>query len=153
MENGKTIIEVNGVKLEVDLRTAKRVDELRVGDRVKVLIKGYSEYKVHAGTIVGFEPFQNLPTVIVAYLEHDWASVGVKFLYFNAQTKETEIVKAIDDDQLDINKADILQRFDKEIAKKHEEAEDLERRRKFFVDNFKAYWPEMQRVEAPASSS
>src|SRR5690606_28503543 len=69
----KTIIEVNGVKLEVDLRTAKRVDELRVGDRVKVLTKDYrGEYEVHAGTIVGFEPFENLPTVIVAYLKRDY---------------------------------------------------------------------------------
>lgn len=56
MENGKTIIEVNGVKLEVDLRTARRIDEIRIGDRVKVLIKGYSDYKVHAGTVIGFEP-------------------------------------------------------------------------------------------------
>jgi len=34
----KQIIEINGVKLEVDLSTAKRIDEFRVGDTVKVLI-------------------------------------------------------------------------------------------------------------------
>jgi len=143
----RTIIEVNGIKLDVDLRSAKRVDELRVGDRVKVLVKGYSEYMVHAGTIIGFEPFRNLPTVIVAYLETSWEKIGVKFLYFNAQTKDTEIVKAIDEDQLDVNKADVLQKFDRELQKKRDELADLEAKRAFFVANFKAYWPEVQRVE------
>lgn len=146
----KTIIEVNGIKLEVDLRTARRVDELRVGDRVKVLIKGYSDYKVHAGTIVGFEPFAALPTIIVAYVDRDYSSCSVKFVYFNSQTKETEIVKAIDDDQLDIDKAGVLQLFDRDIQKKREELEDIERKKAFFLENFKAYWPELAQITAPA---
>ena len=33
MSNEKTIIEVNGVKLEVDLRQAKRIETLQVGTR------------------------------------------------------------------------------------------------------------------------
>ena len=32
----KRIIEINGVKLEVDMTTARRIDEFRVGDTVKV---------------------------------------------------------------------------------------------------------------------
>lgn len=145
---GKTVIEVNGIKLEVDLRTARRVDELRVGDRVKVLIKGYSEYAVHAGTIIGFEPFQNLPTVIIAYLEKDYFSAKVKFVYFNAQSKEVEIVKAIDDDQIDIDKATVLQMMDREIVKAEDAVKDLQAKRHFFLQNFKAYWPEMEQVSA-----
>lgn len=139
---GMTVIEVNGVKLEVDLRTAKRVDTLRVGDRVKVLIKGYSDFKVHAGSVVGFEPFDKLPTVIVAYLERDYSGSALKFLYFNSQTKEHEVIKAIDDDQLDLDKADVLQNFASAIEKKEEELQTLKRTRQYFLDNFKAYWPE-----------
>lgn len=145
----KTIIEVNGIKLEVDLRTAKRVDTLRVGDRVKVMLKGYSsEYKVYPGTVAGFEPFQNLPTVIVAYLESDYSGSKLKFLYFNSQSKETEVIKAIDDDQLDIEKANILQHFDKEEAKIEAQLDEIRRTREYFLANFKAYWPEMTKVEA-----
>ena len=144
----KTIIEVNGVKLEVDLRTAKRVDTLRVGDRVKVMLKGYSDYKVHPGTVVGFEPFENLPTVIIAYLESDYSGSKLKFLYFNAQSKETEVIKAIDDDQLDIEKANILQHFDKEEEKVKAQLDEIRRTRQYFLDNFKAYWPEIAKVEA-----
>ena len=65
----KTVIEVNGVKLEVDLRQAVRIDTLGVGDRVKVMVKIYSDYKVYAGVVVGFEPFKELPTIIIAYLD------------------------------------------------------------------------------------
>jgi len=143
----RTIIEVNGVKLEVDLRTARRVDEIRVGDRVKVLVKtAYSDHKVYSGTVIGFEPFQALPTIIVAYLEVDYSGASVKFVYFNAKTEGVEIIKAIDDDVLDIDKSGVLQRMDHEIEKKLAEVEDLRSKRAFFLANFKAYWPEYQKV-------
>ena len=35
----KRIVEIDGVKIEVDLRTAKRVDSYKVGDNVKILEK------------------------------------------------------------------------------------------------------------------
>ncbi len=63
------IIEINSVKLEVDRRSAERVDQIQVGDRVKVLNKQYSDYKVYHGVVIGFEPFEELPTIIVASAE------------------------------------------------------------------------------------
>jgi hypothetical protein len=137
---GKTIIEVNGVKLEVDLRTATRVDTLRVGDRVKVLVKNYSDYTVHPGVVVGFEPFKALPTVIVAYMEVTYSEVKLKFVYFNSQTKDTEIVKAIDNDQLDVDKAKMCEVFDRDIAKKEEELEGLRLKKTYFLTEFRKYW-------------
>ncbi len=147
MDKQTTIIEVNGIKLEVDLRTAKRVDQLRVGDRVKVLNKVYDGYEVLPGTVVGFEPFEKLPTIIVAYLKVDYASATIKFLHFNANSKEVEIIKAIDDDQLEINRSEVLAQMDRAIQLKHDEIRDMERKREFFVSNFKAYWPELCKVE------
>jgi hypothetical protein len=88
------VIEINGIKMEIDLRTAKRIDNLKVGDRVKVLIKEYTSYKVHPGTIIGFEPFEKLPTIIIAYMETTYSSASVKFLYYNAKTEDTEVVRA-----------------------------------------------------------
>lgn len=143
-----TVIEINGAKFEVDLRQAKRIDTLRVGDPVKVLVKAYDGYKVHAGTVIGFEPFDNLPTVIVAYLEEGYGTAGIKFLYFNAQSKETEVVKSIDNDLLEINRANILRQMDGEIEKAKANIQDLQAKRKFFLDNFRAYWPHAEKVEA-----
>ena len=140
----KRIIEIGGVKMEVDLRYAKRIDELRVGDRVKVLIKEYSNYAVYPGTIVGYEAFEKLPTIIVAYFKRDYASSNINFLYFNAETKDTEIVKAMDGDLLGLDKADALKQFDNEIRKKDNELKDMLRKKQYFLDNFDKYWADLE---------
>jgi hypothetical protein len=145
----KTIIEINGVKMELDLRHARRIDELRVGDRVKVLLKTYSDYKVHAGTIIGFEPFKNLPTLIVAYIENGYNSADVKFVYFNSSSKDVEIVKAIDDDAIGIAKADVLTMFDRMIAAKQREIEDFASKKEYFLRNFQTYWEPVAKPREP----
>lgn len=135
-----TVIEVNGVKLEVDLRTAKRIDTLQIGSRVKCLVKGYDSYKVMPGVVVGFDPFESRPSITVAYLDVDYSGANLKFQTLNKDTKEFEIVAAIDNDQLEVNRADVLTRMDREIAKKQLEIEDLQQRKAYFLDNFKAYF-------------
>lgn len=135
----KTIVEVNGVKLEVDMRYARRVEELRVGDRVKILTKDYSSYTVHPGVIIGFEPFAKLPTIIAAYIQNSYDAADVKFIHYNAQSQDVEIVVAGDDD-LDFDRGQILQRFDRDIEKKHREIAVIEEKKKYFEQNFKQYW-------------
>jgi len=145
----KHVIEINGIKMEVDLRHAKRIDMMRVGDRVKVLVKQYgNEYKISAGTIIGFEPFKELPTIIVAYLDVTYNEAAVKFLYFNSASKDVDIVAAVDDDALDVNKAGVLAQMDRAIQKKEDEVADLRLKREFFLANFRAYWPEHAPVVA-----
>lgn len=127
----KTIVEVNGVKLEVDLRYARRIDELRIGDRVKVLHKqGYgNDLTVSPGIIVGFEPFKELPTIVVAYVNQDWNRADVKFLHYNAKS-EAEIVHAADED-FHVDHDAILARFDRHIAEKQREIETIEEQRRY----------------------
>ncbi|MDH7956462.1 hypothetical protein [Listeria monocytogenes] len=48
----KRMVEINGIKMEIDMRTAVRVDEFKVGDNIKVLDKNYSNQKIHDGVIV-----------------------------------------------------------------------------------------------------
>lgn len=143
-ENTKQVIEINGVKMEVDTRYARRIDTFQVGTKVKLLEKqsvyGGSDTKVYSGVIVGFEPFETLPTIIVCYLEHDYASANVKFAYVNTATdKKWEIVASLDDD-LPIQRADVLAKIDRELLKKADEIADLERRRAYFLQNFAAYF-------------
>lgn len=140
----KRIIEIGGVKMEVDLRYAKRIDELHVGDRVKVLVKEYTSYKVYPGTIVGYEAFEKLPTIIVAYFKKDYSNANIEFLYFNSETKDVEIVKAMDGDLLGLDKADALKQFDNEIRKKNNELQDLLRKKQYFLDNFGKYWADLE---------
>lgn len=141
MEKQTTLIEINGVKLEVDLRTAKRVDNLRVGDRVKCLVKGYSgSMSTHAGVVVGFEPFPSLPSIIVAYLDTGYASGTLKFQTFNKETKDFEVICDLDNNALEVDKVNILATFDRDIAKKKQELEEIEAKRKFFLSHFGRYF-------------
>lgn len=140
MDHQTTIIEVNGVKLAVDLRTAKRIDELSIGSRVKCLVKQYDGFKTCAGVVVGFEPFPTKPTIVVAYLDEDYSTAALKFKSFNADTKDFEIVADIDNNALELNRADLLAKFDREAAKKRAELEEVEQRKAFFLAHFGRYF-------------
>ena len=142
MENGMTVIEVNGVKMEVDLRHAKIVHtNIRVGSKVKILAKGgYSGPEVHAGVVVGFEPFTDLPTIIVAYIKNSYATAELAFAYINSKSADKwDLVPAVDD-ELPLNKADILMFFDRDISKLQGQISDIEAKRDFFLRNFNTYF-------------
>lgn len=143
-------IEINGVKMQVDLRTAVRIEELKVGSRVKVLTKDYGGHKVNHGVIIGFEPFRELPTIIIAYMSIEYSGTEVKFLYYNSASKDVDVVASVDNDEIALDKEVILQRLDSEIAKKEREAQDLRERRQYFLDKFATYWAAVDRADAIA---
>lgn len=147
-----TTIEVNGVKLEVDLRTARRVDQFRVGTRVKVLYKEYETAKVAHGVVIGFEPFKKLPTIIVAYMKNEYGQPKLDWLYFNANSKDFEMVAAKDEDVAALDKADIVAHLDREIAKKQLEIDELKVRKGYFLDKFACYWTEVEKAVADATA-
>ena len=83
----RTVVEINGVKMEVDLRTARTIDTYKVGDRVKVLVKKYSDtYETHHGVIVAFDNFENLPTITVCYITTGYNG-DLSFSYINEKNK------------------------------------------------------------------
>lgn len=137
-----TIIEINGVKMEVDLRRATIVhSNLRVGSKVKVLVKGtYDGPKVWPGVIVGFDAFKELPTITVAYISNSYASAELNFAHVNSKSDEKyEIVPAQDDD-LPISRGFIMEAFDRDIEKKRREIADIEEKRDYFARMFGTYF-------------
>jgi hypothetical protein len=150
MNNETMLVEINGVKMEVDLRHAKVVHEnLRVGSKVKLLEKGsYSGPQVYPGVVIGFENFQSLPTIIVAYVKSGYLDAGMSIAYINGSdeaTKKWEMVPSYDDD-LPVRKADILANFDRESNKKRAELEDIEAKRSAFLRYFGVYFGETETV-------
>lgn len=135
-----TIVEINGVKLEVDLRTAKRIDTLRIGDRVKCLVKDYNTWRTCPGVVVGFEPFKALPTIVVAYLDVKYNGDLLAFKSFNAEVEGFEIVADLDHNALEVDKAHIMSQFDRDATKKRQELEDIEAKRQYFLDHFGRYF-------------
>ena len=138
------IMQMGGAKFEIEEPSAKRIEKLVTGSKVKVLRKtGYSsEYKVQPGVVVGFEPFPSAPTVVIAVLDTSWNDAKLEFVYLNEQLKDVEVIAAADHDAgLDITRADVLKSLDREIERKRAEVENLERRREFFVKNFDSHFP------------
>lgn len=132
----KTIVEINGIKLEVDLRHAKRIEEFKVGDNVKILIKGYGDdYKSHGGVIVGFDQFENLPTIVICYCEVSYSSAEIKFAYINSKTKDIEICHMGEYEKLiDLDMAKSF--MEREVAKKEQEVLDIKRKQQYFLAHY-----------------
>lgn len=147
----KQIIEINGVKLEVDMRHAKRIDLINVGTRVKVLKKLYNNYEVHHGIVIGFEPFNKLPTIVVALCKMEYNSAKIEFLYYNAETKDTEIVVALNDDLAAIDKDTFIKSIDREIAANDVKNTELRERKEYFLSKFASYWQPLESALAAAT--
>lgn len=135
--NDKRIIEINGVKLELDLRQAEvtQVDTFKVGDNVKVLVKpSYGDTKILPAVIVGFDNFRTLPTIIVAYLEVDYSKAEIKYAYINEKS-ETEIVATSPGD-VPFERDRVLELLDRDITEKEQALEGAVRKKALFVSQF-----------------
>jgi len=144
MEDEKRIIEINGIKVEVDLRYAKTVNTYKVGDPVKILIKGYGEsYLSCAGMIAGFDNFQARPTLVVAYLQNQYGSDPIKFAFVNSDTKDIEICPMVDD-YISIEKRTVLDNIDRKIEANKMENEDLEAKKAYFLKNFNRFFDQVK---------
>lgn len=152
MSEERTIIEIGGVKLEVDLRQAKRIEHIRIGDKVKILKKNdYGDPAVYAGVVVGFEPFASLPTICVAYVDREYNKASIKVVHINAKAKNYELIVAGDDD-LGAERDSIAALFNRQIAEKQREIEVLEEQRTYFETNFRQYWERVVQFGATEST-
>jgi hypothetical protein len=140
MENeNKRIIEVNGVKMEIDLRQAKVIDNYKVGDYVKILVKDYSGYKSYIGNIIGFDNFEKNPTIVIAYLKNEYSTAGIEFAYFNSASEGIEIT-VLNDWDIPLKKSTILEQFQKEILKKEQEVNEMKNKANIFEQLFGKYF-------------
>lgn len=138
MEN--QIIEINGVKIEVDMRYARKIEAYKVGDRVKLLSKKYGDsYESYPGIIVGFDNFKMLPTIIIAYLETSYSCASIKFAYLNSSSKDIEICPIVDN-YIALEKSTIIEAMDRDITKKEEEIFEMKTRKEYFLNNFNEYF-------------
>lgn len=137
----RRVIEIRGVKFDVDMREAITVESLKVGDRVSVLEKKYGDnFACHSGVVVGFEPFKTLPTIILAYIESGYAGGEVKVVAFNDKTEGFEMVKSVDDVLFD--KEDAIRALDKKIAAAELVVTQAREAKRYFLEHFGAYWKE-----------
>ena len=128
---------VGAITLAASRDGAVRAEILKVGDAVRVLDKsGYSGPKVSTGVIVGFEPFKELPTVIVAYIEVEYSKAEMKMLYFNDKSEKFEILAAAPDSNIEIERSRVLDWFDSEEKKSLAAVDEVRAKRRYFEKYF-----------------
>lgn len=139
MESSKRIVDINGVKMEIDFSTARRIDEFRVGDNVKVLRKEYDSYQVYSGVIVEFVNFKSRPTIVIAIFKDDYSGATIEFLYYHEETTEFEITPAGEHELL-LEKSRLVDKFNDQIASRKAEIDELQSKRDYFIKHFAKYF-------------
>jgi hypothetical protein len=134
-EENKRIVEIDGVKLEVDLRNAKVIDHYKVGDPVRVLTsESYDNLK--AGVIVGFCEFEKNPAIEIMVLNHGYSGIDFSIVTI-VSGKENKIqIAPFDKYQGLISQTDIVTKFNRDIEKKELELADLKLKKKYFINDF-----------------
>lgn len=128
----KRIVEIGGVKVEVDMRTAKTVESYKVGDNVRVLVKQYNDtFTAHSGIIVAFDDFKELPTIVVAYVDASSYEAAVKMAHINAKSQGTEIAPATNAERL-IDVARVEELLMRKIGQKEMELADAKAQLAYF---------------------
>lgn len=143
----RTIIEINGKKFEVEEADLRVIDEFRVGDTVKVLVKKYSdEWESHFGAIIGYDDYKNLPTIRIMYLDADYSSADIKIISFNSQTKDIEIAPMGKEDLITLDKERIIDMFNSRIEKAKQELDDIKAKKTYFLKYFNSYFKAGEKV-------
>ena len=137
----KKIIEINGIKMEIDLRHAKSIDTYKVGDRVKVLVKQYGDtYNTRYGVVIDFNEFQNLPTIVVAYIEASYSEFDVKIVNINSQTKDSAQLAPMVDLEIPISRSDLEEVIQRKIAEKTRELKAFNEKQEYVLRVFDKYF-------------
>ena len=131
MSDEKRIIEIDGVKMEVDLRTAKTVDTFKVGASVKFLKKKYSNYEMYPAVIVGFTEFKKMPCIELLAMD---TSGNITFELHSSES-DSEIAPFNSYEAL-FSKTDILEKLDRKVNSAEEDLRHAIQKREAFVNNF-----------------
>lgn len=134
----KRIIEIDGMKVEIDLESARRIDTFRIGDNVRVLEKTSNPVKVKNGIITAFNNFKDEPCITVAVFDNGdyWTAPSIKFIYIHSgMDNEYEIVLA-SEDEIKVSGEGVVERFEQKIFQKQQEVNQLREQ----LEYFKAYF-------------
>jgi hypothetical protein len=142
-EETKRIIEINGIKMEVDLRNAKRIDTFKVGDPVKVLDMNYANGEIKAGVIVGFAEFQKKASIEIMVLDNSYSGIDFKFITVSSETDSKYEIVHYNNYEKIFTQSNVIDKFNREIERKKLEIAELERKKKYYVDDFSKAFEEI----------
>lgn len=144
MSDATRVIEINGLQIEVDGSTDVAEGPFKIGDPVKVLHKGLAntEPKIMPGVIIGYGGFLTLPSIEVMVLGEEYTWSAFRFIVINEQVRDFEIVRCNRYEQV-FGCSKIVERLDRDIARRELELLDLKNKKFFFAKNFQKAFAEI----------
>lgn len=110
---------------------------IRIGDRCKIMKKGYDKWNSYPGVVVSFDNFKDLPTINIVYVDVSYSACNLMMVAYNDEAKDIKVVFLPDDSkELDIDRAATIDRFNNEIEKKKNELAELIYKKTYFEKNF-----------------
>lgn len=135
----KETVEINGVKFEIDMNTAKRIDTFKVGDNVRLLDKRYSSSQIYTGMILGFYNFKELPTIQVAYFKNDYSGATIEFVNINSKSDGFELLPS-NKYEADFDRDTVVGSLNQQIESKTAEVKSLEAKKAWFLKYYGKYF-------------
>jgi hypothetical protein len=141
---------VGAITIAASREAAVRAEVLKVGDPVRVLTKpSYGEATVSTGVIVGFEPFKEQPTAIIAYIESGWGKAELKIVAYGPKTEGVEIIAAPEAVNIGIERSRVLDYFNTEERKKLAELDELKAKHDYFERYFGKFFDQIEPPTTP----
>jgi hypothetical protein len=137
MDENKRIVEIDGIKVEVDISTAKVISNYKIGDPVRILHpgEGYG-CGIKPGIIVGFCQFEKNPAIEILELDTDYSGTNFRIVTIVSGQKNDVQICPYDRFEGLISRSDVVTRFDREIQKKELELADMKLKKQYFIDEF-----------------
>lgn len=132
-------VEINGVKFEINMDTAKRIDTFKVGDNVRLLDKRYSSSQIYTGVILGFYNFKELPTIQVAYFKDSFSGASIEFVNINSKSDGFELLPS-NKYEADFDRDTVVGSLNQQIESKTAEVKSLEAKKAWFLKYYGKYF-------------
>lgn len=130
------IVDIKGVKIQIEAPQAKIIENYRIGDTIKILIKEYSDsWTSYPGIIVGFDDFDELPTIIICYISNYYSTPEIKTAYFHEKCDKIEITKCCAY-ELSFDYEAILDALNNDLKEKQIKAEEVKAKINYFMRHF-----------------
>lgn len=148
-DENKRIVEINGVKLEIDLREAKVVESYKIGDPVRVFHpkSSYSHAEIRPGVIVGFCEFDKNPAIQIMEFKKDYSGMVFEIITIASGVESDIQIAPYNKYEGLISQSSVVTQFDRLIQQKELELADLKLKKKYFIDDFAKAFGEIVPVD------
>lgn len=136
-------VEVNEAMVKIGLKKEEVVNNYKVGNYIKLLIKDVFDFENYPGRIVGIYYSNDEPIIVVAYLKQPFDRFNIGYIEISLSSEDVKIAP-LNDWDFPIEWLSRLKRFKIEILSKEQEVTEMKSNVKRFEQIFDEYFEDKQ---------